>query len=291
MREQLPAIHSDFFSKFPDCLNLEHRVNPVALSEKQRTQASFGYEWTKFAQYSVDNFSLFIQPLEQGFLENKFGLDVGCGAGRHVRQATALGAEIVGFDLSHAIDIARSANDNNPRAHFVQGDVFNLPFRQGMFDFIYSLGVLHHLPNPEQGFQHLVPHLKQEASIFIWTYQRTKRKELLELVRPITTRLPLEGIKALSWLATVVDYGLFVNCYRLFQRYERIAALVPSRIKEYASYDFLSSYTDWFDRLSAPLSNFYNEEEIHAWFRRAGLSNITTSLVEDSWVWGKGSRG
>src|SRR5206468_9226644 len=142
--------------------------------------ASFGYEWTAFSDYAVDNFSRFIQPLEPTFFRAKVGLDVGCGAGRHVNQATGLGAEVIGLDLSHAVDSAARLNRGNPRAQFVQGEVTRLPFRSGVFDFIHSLGVLHHLPDPERGFQRLIPALKAGGSIFIWAYQRTRRKQWLE---------------------------------------------------------------------------------------------------------------
>lgn len=291
LRIQLFDIHADFYRKFSSRLQVEacSKKSPD-LSDRIRTQDSFGYEWTKFAKYNADNFTLFIQPLEKGFFENKFGLDVGCGAGRHVKQATALGAQVIGLDLSHSIDIAFRSNPDNPAAHFIQADILNLPFRKNLFDFIYSLGVLHHLPDPEKGFHFLIPHLKEGASIFIWVYQRSKRKVLLERARRITTRLPLGSIKTLSWVATVVDYGIFVNLYRVFRRYGLVRRWTPLRIKEYATYNLYTNYTDWFDRLSAPISNSYNEAEIRAWFEKGALREIETALIGDSWVWGKGQR-
>lgn len=290
LRLPLAGIYPDFFSDFSSRLPSETSGCLGTSRAKRNTQASFGYEWTRFSDYAVDNFSLFIKPLEAGFFCKKFGLDVGCGAGRHVKQATNLGAEMVGLDLSHSVDSALSLNRDNPASHFIQCDVFNLPIRPNVFDFIYSLGVLHHLPDPEQGFRCLLPTLKPSAPIFLWVYQRAARKEWLEHARRFTTRLPLKPVQWLAWMATLIDYGLCVNLYRLFQGSAVVERWTPPRIKEYAGYNFASSYADWFDRLSAPVSHCYDSNEIRGWFSRAGLTNIETALIDDSWVWGKGCR-
>jgi hypothetical protein len=70
-----------------------------------------------------------------------------------------------------------------------------------------------------------------------------------------------------------------------------IERLTPPRIKEYARYDLYTAATDWFDRLAAPISNSYDEPEIRAWYERAGLTDIQTERVEDSWIWAIGTRG
>lgn len=292
LRRQLAERHPGFYRTFANRLPAAGQAGTTGTSATiLKTQASFGYEWTEFADYGVDNFSEFIKPLEQGAFHQTFGLDVGCGAGRHAKHATSLGAEVVGMDLSHAVDSAVRNNKDNPSTHFVQADVLNLPFRPHVFDFIYSLGVLHHLPDPERGFQRLIPSLKPGGSMFIWVYQRTTRKQWLEQARRITTRMPFLLVKGLAWAATVIDYGLAVNLYRVLKSIPAVERHAPLRIKEYAQYDFHSSYTDWFDRLSAPVSHFYSEHEIHGWFQRAGLNKIETALVGDSWVWARGWRG
>ena len=289
LRRELATVHREYYGVYSDRLPLEPwNTEKLSGSVQLRTQISFGYEWTEFPHYAVDNFSVFIEPLARGFFAGKFGLDVGCGAGRHVKHATSLGAEVIGVDLSHAVDSAALLNRDNPRAHFVQGDILRLPFLRNVFDFVYSLGVLHHLPNPEAGFHQLVQGLRSKGSIFIWVYQRTKRKEWLEHVRRVTTRLPLGALKTISWAAAALEYGIVVNLYRLFHWSSMVSRTTPGRIKEYAGYDFLSSYTDYFDRLSAPISHCYSQADVQGWFERAGLHAIDTALVGDSWVWGKG---
>ena len=67
---------------------------------------------------------------------------------------------MVGVDISEAIESTRVNTQGMPNVHLVQADVYHLPFRPGVFDFAYSIGVLHHLPEPEKAFQCVVPLVK-----------------------------------------------------------------------------------------------------------------------------------
>lgn len=156
--------------------------------------SSFSFEWTLHASTQIDSeFSLrswetFFE--KTGFEKEKLGgrriLDVGVGSGRFADVASQCGAEVVGVDLSFAVDAARETFDNRPNITFVQADVFQLPFRPQSFDFIYSIGVLHHTPDCHAAFKTLPKLLVSGGSIAIWVY-------------PIDLRPPsLNGVK-LSW--------------------------------------------------------------------------------------------
>ena len=67
-------------------------------------------------------------------------LDAGVGAGRFAEIASNKGAEVVGVDLSQAIDAAYENIGSRPNVHLVQADIFAMPFRDGTFDMAYSVG-------------------------------------------------------------------------------------------------------------------------------------------------------
>src|SRR5208337_3717658 len=69
-----------------------------------------------------------------------------CGMGRFADVATRWGAHVVGIDLSLAAEVA-ARNLAGRKATILQADVFHLPFVPESFDFIYSIGVLHHTPD------------------------------------------------------------------------------------------------------------------------------------------------
>ena len=292
LRIELLQHYPDFFQRQNNLL-ANYPTHKV-LGEKKETIDRFGYEWTHFSKYDCDNFRRFTAPLPDNFFQGKLGLDAGCGAGRHAKQAAELGAEIVCIDLSQAVDAAYQNTVNNKSVHIIQADIYNLPFKHGVFQFIYSLGVLHHLPHPEKGFQILLPYLTTGGFLFVWLYSYTFRKTALEILRYFARPLSNENIRRFAYLCNIVDYGIFVNLYRLTTKLPILGGFVerysPLRIKEYAAHGFQVGFTDWFDRLSAPITNYYKEDEMRNWLKRSGLSNTKLVLEGDSWWWLYGER-
>jgi len=295
LRKELPYLYPNFFNRHPGFFDTA-AINNQNLAEetKRATINRFGYEWTHFSSYKCDNFEQFIRPLPKHFFSGKVGLDIGCGAGRHAGEASKKGAEIIGIDMSQAVDAARRNNFSNKRVHIVQADIFNLPFRKEIFHFIYSIGVLHHLAEPERGYQALIPFLKKKGSIFIWVYAYAFRKVVLEILRSISRRLSNENIRRMAYVCNLLDYGILMNLYRVMLHLpivgNTVTPYVPLRVKEYLAHGFHVAYTDWFDRLSAPISNYYKEDKMHDWLARSGLNNTELLMVGDSWWWLYGER-
>jgi len=292
---ELAAKYPDFFGRHSELYGAVRTDGRDDATEKNRaTMDRFGYEWTRFSDYGCDNFTPFVAPLPQDFFRRKLGLDVGCGNGRHAREAMQRGAEIVAVDLSDAVDTAQKNNAGNERVHVVQADTYELPFESATFDFIYSLGVVQHLPEPERGYRNLVQFLKNGGALFVWVYAYSFRKVALECLRAISQRLSNENIRRMAFLCNLLDYGMFVNAYKLARHWGRLGKLVqrhaPLRIKEYARHGYAVSYVDWFDRLAAPTTNYYREHEVQGWLQRSGLSNTRLLPEGDSWWWLYGER-
>lgn len=295
LRKDLIQVYPDFFKRYPklvdESVTLERDTIVV---QKQKTVDRFGYEWTCFDDYDCDNFEAFVNPLPANFLKGKLGLDIGCGAGRHARKASELGAEVVCVDLSRAVDVAYKNNAENVSVHIVQSDVYELPFRTGNFQFIYSLGVLHHLPDPERGYQALIPLLSEGGSLFIWLYAYAHRKVALEILRSVSQKLSNNNIRRMAYICNLIDYGIFVNIYHFMCNLPFLGKLVNrdtfTRFKEYKEYGFRVGYIDWFDRLSAPVTNYYKKNEMFKWLARSGLSDTKLLPVGDSWWWLYGER-
>ena len=250
---------------------------------QEQTRRSFGYQWTAFhamVEAFRAGFLNYIHPIGPEFFPGKFGLDAGCGFGRHVYYAAEFGAEMVGVDFSAAIDAARENTVGRKGVHLVQADIHRLPFREAAFDFAYSLGVLHHLPDPERGFRALVPLVKPGGAIFVWVYSTARPvvNALVEAARAVTRRLPHRALHGLSLAAACVDWGGFIGPYRIARRLPGLASLAERltlpRIKLYAQYPFQVSVADWFDRLAAPRRHYYGPDDLAGWAARAGLTHV-----------------
>jgi SAM-dependent methyltransferase len=250
----------------------------------RRTQESFGYQWTVFGEMSDqfrDDFLNYISPVVPEFFVGKRGLDAGCGFGRHLYYAAQFGAQMIGMDFSKAITRAKDIAGEIAGVQFIQGDLQKPPLRPHSLDFVYSIGVLHHTPDPEKAFQTLLPLVRPGGAIFIWVYSKSRRftNTLLETVRRVSSWLPLSVTRALSLLGALVDWCGFILPYRLARRLldASIDRFVWPRIKLYARYPFQVVYADWFDRLSAPIRFYYDGDDLAGWAARAGLINVHIS--------------
>ncbi|GEM_PF-835362 len=258
------------------------------IDELQRaTQRSFGYQWTQFADMVAANrehFLRYIAPVEPSFFKGKLGLDAACGFGRHLYYAREFGARMVGIDFSDAIRSARKVVGDQPGASLVKGDLYRLPFRPESFDFVYCLGALHHLPDPEAGFQSLLPCVKKNGAVFIWVYSKKRwvLNTLLETVRLVTARLPMWLLIRVSAALAILDYFGFINPYRILApRLSRwgFTLWAPPRICLYAKFPFRVCHADWFDRLAAPIRFYYDEKDLEGWAARARLRDVQVSAT------------
>jgi SAM-dependent methyltransferase len=263
---------------------------------KQRTAESFAYEWEQFGDDRAEweqNFRDYLRPHLPSDLEGKLVLDVGCGSGRHSRQAALAGAQVVAVDLGDSIDVARR---NVPRGVLtIQADAEHLPFASGTFDFVMSIGVLHHLPDPERALRAIVPLARPGGRVHVYLYwwpSRRWHRGLLRLVtlgRRVTTRLPHRLLHVLCYPLAAALFVVFVLPYRFGRRSRRLRRLVDALpLKTYADYPFGVCVNDQFDRLSAPIEHRYTHGEVEDMLRRAGLADVQV-IANHGWL-GDGRR-
>lgn len=257
-----------------------------AEDRKAATAESFGYEWTHFSEMHAEyeqNFLDYQAPHGPEFFKGKHVLDAGCGSGRHAHYAARYGAEVWAVDLGPAVEVARANNLEDDRVRVVQADIYHLPFAPDCFDYVYSNGVLHHLPDPEGGFLALLPYLKPGGEVRIYLYWKPEGQPLKRLLlaataglRALTTRLPYRAVHAVSYPAAFLAFGAFVWPYRLLRRVPGLRGLAERLpMKQYANYPFRVCVNDQFDRLSAPIENRYTRAEVASWLTSQGLEDVT----------------
>jgi len=179
-------------------------VEAPADETARRTQESFGYEWTHFTDWQpsgLRNFSDYFAGVDLASLRDAIVLDAGCGMGRHARQMAGHAAGVVALDFSQAIDQARRNVDGLDNVICVQGDLFELPLAEESFDYVYSLGVLHHLAETEQALAALARRVRPGGRLRVylyWTHGGWKGRVLRVVAAAlrVTTRLPFGLLRA-----------------------------------------------------------------------------------------------
>lgn len=92
-------------------------------------------------------------------------LDAGCARGRFAKQLVPLGARVYGIDLTTCF--VEAAHRNVPAAHFARGSVSALPFASEVFDAVYCIEVLEHLPDTRLALSEMARVLKPGGTLLV----------------------------------------------------------------------------------------------------------------------------
>jgi SAM-dependent methyltransferase len=143
-REQAPA---SVRAKLSDITGGAGKTPENGIAED--IQFTFGEEWQGFPEILPEHekeFQQYFDLLDLGSLANSRICDLGCGIGRWSHFLKDRCREIVLLDFSGAIFVARKNLRGARNAIFFLGDLRRMPFREDFADFLFTLGVLHHLP-------------------------------------------------------------------------------------------------------------------------------------------------
>lgn len=257
------------------------------LTEDQKATAdAFGYEWTHYSALTEADrreFLDWIAPVTPADFVDKVILDAGCGKGRHSFLSAQFQARtVVGVDLSNAVEAAFANTRGLPNVHIVQADILKLPFAQP-FDLAYSIGVLHHLPAPKQGFVSLSTHVKPGGRIVAWVYGKEGNLWIEKLVDPVrknlTSRLPRWITRCLSFVPAVVLYGGLKLLYQPARRRPWLKRLLPysDYLCSISGYTFAENFWNVFDQLVAPTAFYHSQDEVVDWFATIHGKQVTIS--------------
>jgi SAM-dependent methyltransferase len=266
------------------------RLVPADLSAQQRrTACAFGWQWQHFSEMHPEfeaQFLDWVHPLAPEFFRDKRVLDAGCGTGRHAYFAAQYGArEVVALDLSDAVDAARRNLHRFDNVEVVQGDLLRPPFRTaedgGGFDVVYSIGVLHHLPDPEEGFRTLLRYVRPGGTIAVWVYGHENNgfvRNAVEPLRRVSTRLSPSLLRGLAWPLAVAFHGIAKGVYRPLHATPVGRALpLNEYMSSVASFSFRQNYGIVFDQLAAPTAAYLKEDEVRRWFEQCQMVDIRIS--------------
>jgi SAM-dependent methyltransferase len=254
--------------------------------EKAATAESFGWQWTHFTQADEkyeQQFLGWIAPVAPEFFRDKIVLEGGCGKGRHTQLAAEWGArDVIGIDLSAAVETAFAATRHLPNAHIIQADIYNLPFARE-FDYAFSVGVLHHLPDPRGGFKSLVSKVKTGGHVSAWVYGAENNEWITRWINPLRERLTSRmNPRALLQLSKVPTAMVFAATKLIYGPLNRSAAgaklaghlFYNDYLNAIAGFGWREQHTIVFDHLVAPTAFYISRAEFADWWREVGAADV-----------------
>jgi SAM-dependent methyltransferase len=251
--------------------------------EKAEIATKFGYEWKHFTQEDTrygDQFLGWLNPVTPEFFTDKIVLDAGCGKGRHSVLAAEWGArEVIGIDLSEAVDIAFAATRNRDNVHVVQADVCHLPFAQ-TFDYAFSLGVLDHIPDPLEGFRSIASRLKPGGRLSVWVYGAENNEWITRFVDPVRTRFTSRvSPRTLLHLSKIPTAILYLTTKLIYGPLKRIGGMrtvnklfYGEYLSNLADFGWREQHTIVFDHLVAPTAHYVSRPQFESWWQCIGVT-------------------
>jgi len=247
---------------------------------------SFSMEWNIHAQTQLDSHSG-THETEETFgsktgwlpdeIEGRLCLDVGCGTGRFMEVTLNWGGIVLGMDLSNAVDAAMKNVGFRRNAHVIQADIFRPPLKKNLFDRVYSIGVIHHTPDPGRAFGSIAKLVRPNGLVAVWVYSDEGYQGVISNVynkalnrtssayRLLTTRLPLRALYRVSRGANTL--------YKV-KKYRRIAlvlnVIIPTSTHQNAEWRVLDTF-DWY---SPKYQWRLTRRAVKSWFADAKLENV-----------------
>lgn len=295
--------------------SIERRTTPPSHDEirrferlHRRTASAFGYEWNRYkvtsreedlltlafltgldpALYrSLEWSDVFAQEpsaddvaqIDTSFLRGKRVLEVGCGMGKYVRTVADHGGIAVGLDLSHSLDRARREHGRRSDLHWVRGNILEHPFKEGVFDFVYSVGVLHHTPDCHRAFLNSASLVTEGGHLAVWLYPTermntpyARRVHWVQdsLMRPVTSRLPHALLYRLCRVLGAWTFKRDEAARRGRNRLARFYALFAVGAHSDPEIAAFLNF-DWY---SPQYRSYHSEDELMGWFREARFGDV-----------------
>ncbi|GJM05804.1 MAG: hypothetical protein DHS20C09_18000 [marine bacterium B5-7] len=258
--------------------------------------SDFGAEWKTFDQSDLSEveqkqqfdayFSIF--PWDR-IASDAIGFDAGCGTGRWAMLVAPRVGHLHCVEPSLAIDVAKKNLQGFVNCSFHCHTIDNMPFQEHSMDFGFSLGVLHHMPDTQQGICDCVVKLKPGAPFLVYLYYAFDNQPVWfrrlwvvsDAGRRCISQLPYWAKFLVSQLIATFIYFPLARTAKIFKKLGANVHSWPLSI--YGDKSFYSMRTDALDRFGTKLEKRYTKEQIQIMLEQAGLQDVVFSSSMPYW--------
>lgn len=272
------------------------------------TAEAFATSWNNLPEGSVytrDQVEDWFAPLLPKDFQNKRVLELGCGNASLLMHVAAWDPSFIeGVDLGDSVSSARQNmnGSSNPNWTITRADLTT--FDKGGYDVVYCIGVLHHLKEPEKGFDAVVRNVRDGGHFHCWVYAKEGNGLVILLVDPIR-----KMVSKLPWFIT--KYGVALPLSVPFYLYAKFISLFESNVFEngdsfigkWISKLPLASYCRWiakrefkffwhvaFDQLVTPQTQYITRKDVTEWLASRSEVDLSSTYIirrnGNSWKFG-----
>jgi SAM-dependent methyltransferase len=246
------------------------------VSEQRGTIDDFSEQWTNY----TDNSGWFGSPelLEDVLkpfvtlddLRGKTVAEIGCGNGRFLKTMSSVAKRVYGIEPGDGVLNAQKYNASFDNVSVIRASVYEIP-KIDPLDHVFSIGVVHHLPDPQRALEIMRDLLKPGGRCTIWVYGKEGNELYLATfgnVRKLTTKLPHQALHAFS-TALVPPLRAYIAACRV----------LPLPMHAYMRrvlrpLDLAGLRVNIYDQLNPTIAEYWTEGEVRSLMERAGFKNV-----------------
>lgn len=243
----------------------------------------FGYSWERFSALTdaqERQFRAWTGPaVPEGGWRGVSFLDAGCGAGRNSYWPMKYGAKRgIAFDLDErSLAAARTNLAAFPQVQVEKASIYDTPY-EDRFDIVFSIGVVHHLDDPERAIRQLVKAAKPGGKVLVWLYGHENLGFYVNVLSPVRkvffSWAPVSIVRLLAFLPATVLYILLKLGFTPLE-YLRMLKSFP--------FDHLHHIV--FDQMLPRTARYYRKDEAVLLLEQAGLVDIEAFHINEiSWT-------
>ncbi len=245
---------------------------------RDQTITDFGEQWTQYRDIggyfgSVELLDDFLgEVIDLDTLKGARVADIGSGNGRIVRMLLDAGAaHVTAVEPSDACQVMRhNLRDAQERVTILQARGDELA-GDARYDAVFSIGVIHHIPDPLPVLRAAYRSLRPGGTVAIWIYGKEGNRLYLSLalpVRAITRRLPHAALAA---LVRILDLPLCA--------YIQACRFAPLPMHRYMTRVMGKLEPDKrrigiYDQLNPAYAKYYTRTEALALLEQAGFTDV-----------------
>jgi SAM-dependent methyltransferase len=219
---------------------------------------------------SVELLKDIVSPFNLSDIKDKIIMEIGVGSGRISNNLLKFNPKFLyGVEPSKAIDVAKK-NIKSDKIEFINCKGEDLKFLNEI-DYVFSLGVIHHIPNYEKVLEKIYASLKPGGKFIIWVYGK-EGNELYLLIfnnlRRITIYLPDFILRVISHILNLLTYvyGFFCKFFNL--------PLRKYFIELFNKCSFQKRSYIIFDQLNPSYAKYFTKNELNDVLKKSNFINI-----------------
>ena len=221
---------------------------------------------------SLEMLENIVSPFNLNLIKNKIICEIGTGSGRILKNLIKfLPKKIYAIEPSEAIEVAKK-NIKDPEVEVmfnkIPGQMINF---KNEIDYIFSLGVIHHIPEAEKVCKKIYDSLKPQGKFIVWVYGKEGNGLYLFIfnnLRRITKHLPDKILNLIS-----IFLNVLLSIYIFFCKYLNLP-LRKYMLNVLKKCSFEKRKYIIFDQLNPAYSKYYKKEEIITLLTKSGFNKF-----------------